>query len=131
MPAKDATTAKSLPPLRRRARRCRVAAVAVFLAGLIGGGLVYGLVPPPRDFSDDPAMAGFNRSTERQLAVLYGKQGQLIDDLNQALKQPGTQALIILGVAMAVAAGCWRCARVLEARATPPDGQGARPQNGQ
>ena len=62
-------------------------------------------------------MVGFRRSEERQMGVLYGKQGQLIEAINDSLKQPGTQALLILGVAVVVAAGCMHLARVVEAEA--------------
>jgi len=62
-------------------------------------------------------MVGFRRSEERQMGQLYGKQGQLIEDFNESLKQPGTQALLLLGAAVVVAAGCFHMARVLEAEA--------------
>ncbi len=62
-------------------------------------------------------MVGFRRSEERQMGILYGKQGQLIEAFHDSLKQPGTQALLILGVAVVVAVGGFHIARVVEAEA--------------
>jgi hypothetical protein len=103
--------------VRRRARRVRISAGVVLLAGLAGAGAVYWLGSRPPDYSADPSMVGFRRSEERQMGMLYGKQGQLIEDFNESLKQPGTQALLILGAAVVVAAGCFHFARVVEAEA--------------
>jgi peptidoglycan/LPS O-acetylase OafA/YrhL len=100
--------------IQRRARRCRITAVIVLLLGIASAGLVYWLESRALDYSDDPAMLGFNRATERQMGLLYGKQGQLIEDLNNSLKQPGTQAILILVVAGIIAAVCFRFARNLE-----------------
>jgi hypothetical protein len=62
-------------------------------------------------------MLGFHRAEERQMAILYGKQGQLMDDLENSLKQPGTQALLIVVAAAVAAAGCFYFARILEEEA--------------
>ena len=40
-------------------------------------------------------MQGFNRAQTRQMGQLYGKQGLLIEQWSDDLKQPGTQAAII------------------------------------
>lgn len=112
--------------IRRRARRCRIAAVVTLIIGLSGAGIVYWLGSRAQDYSDDPSMLGFNRAADRQMAILYGKQGQLIEDLNQSLKQPGTQALIIVIAAAVVAAVCFRFSRVLEWEANDAEQAGAR-----
>lgn len=62
-------------------------------------------------------MVGFNRREERQMGLLYGKQGQFIEDLTHSLKQPGTQAVLIAVAAALVAAGCLHFARILEQEA--------------
>jgi hypothetical protein len=98
---------------RRRVRRYRLAGGLCVLLGLIGAGVVYWLGSRAADLSDDPAMVGFNRAEQRQLGILYGSQGALIEDLTNSLKQPGTQALIILAAAGAIAAGCFYFARIL------------------
>jgi hypothetical protein len=106
-----------LAAARRRGRRYRLGANAILVLGLGGAALVYCLGSRPPDFSDDPAMVGFNRAADRQMSVLYGKQGQLIEDLNDSLKQPGTQALLIVAVAVVAAIGCFQFARLVEAEA--------------
>ena len=48
------------------------------------------------------------------MGLLYGKQGQLVDDLGNSLKQPGTQAVLVAIVAAVVALGCFQYSRMLE-----------------
>ena len=59
-------------------------------------------------------MLGFNRREERQMGLLYGKMGTLIEDWTDDLKQPGTQAVFILGFSALVAGGCFYFARLLQ-----------------
>jgi len=94
--------------------------MVVLLLGLVSAGAVYWLQPRAPEYSDDPAMLGFNRSAERQLDMLYGKQGELIEDFNNSLKDPGTQAILILIAAAVVAAGFFHFARISEEEAEPP-----------
>ena len=97
----------------RRVWRYRLAGVVVLLLGLVSAGVIYWLGSRAPDFSDDPSMVGFNRSEERQMGILYGKQGQLIEDLKNSLKQPGTQAMLTIAAAAVVAAGCFYFASLL------------------
>jgi len=111
----------------RRARTCRRAAVVALALGVLGAGLVYWLEAPPPDYSDNPEMIGFDRAADRQMSQMYGRQGQVIEAFDDALKQPGTQAVFILVAAAAVAAGCFHFARILEWEAQPPpDDPGSR-----
>ena len=100
--------------IRRRARRCRITGVIILLLGIGGAGVVYWLGAHAMDYSDDPAMVGFDRAEERQLAILYGKQGQFIEDLENSLKRPGTQAFLAAAAAAVIAIGCFYFARILE-----------------
>ena len=43
-------------------------------------------------------MAGYDKPVERQMGILYGKQGEFIEDWTNDLKRPGTQAIIIISV---------------------------------
>jgi hypothetical protein len=95
--------------------------IILLVLGLGSAGMVYWLESRAPDHSDDPAMVGFNRSEERQMGILYGKQGELIEDLTNSLKQPGTQAWLIALAAGIVAAGCFYFARILEAEAKAAD----------
>ena len=99
---------------RQRARRYRIAALVVLAAGILAAGVVYWRSVRAPDYSDDPSMVGFNRATDRQMGLLYGKQGQLIEDLNNSLQEPGTQAIIILAAAAIVAGACAKFARIVE-----------------
>ena len=99
---------------RRRARRLRLIGSLVLLLGLGGAGAVYWLGTRGPELSDDPAMLGYHRAADRQMAILYGKQGRLIEDFSDALKQPGTQAGLIGIVTVVIGAGCFYFARLLD-----------------
>lgn len=115
---------------RRRARRYRIAAMVIFLGGALSAGILYWMRPGAPDFSDNPAMLGFNRAEQHQMGVLYGKQGQLIEDLTDSLKQPGTQAILMIVVAAIVAGGCVFFARLLEDEATTEAADSTPPADG-
>jgi hypothetical protein len=66
----------------------------------------------PLDVPDDLSMAGYDRAHTRQMEILYGKQGRLIEEWSNDLKQPGTQAVIIATVSIIVAAACFYFARL-------------------
>jgi len=57
-------------------------------------------------------MVGFDKSEQRQMGILYGKQGELIENWTNDLKQPGTQAGIIAAAAMLITFGCFYFARL-------------------
>jgi hypothetical protein len=99
---------------RRRPRQLRLAGVIVLLLGICGAGVVYWRGTRTPDLSDDPSMIGYNRAEERQMGVLYGKQGELIEDFSNDLKQPGTQAEIVIAAAVVIASGCFYFARLLD-----------------
>ena len=80
--------------------------------GIVGAGIVYWLGTRSPDVSDDLSMTGYDRPAERQMEILYGKQGELIEDWSNDLKQPGTQAVIIIVVSGIIAAACFYFARL-------------------
>ena len=82
------------------------------LVGIVGAGIVYWLGTRSPDVSDDLSMAGYNKPAERQMEILYGKQGELIEDWSNDLKQPGTQAIIIIVATVLIASGCFYFARL-------------------
>jgi hypothetical protein len=86
--------------------------VIVLVAGIIGAGVVYWLGTRETDVSGDLSMVGFDKAEQRQMGVLYGKQGELIEDWTNDLKQPGTQALIIAAAAVLIASTCFYFARL-------------------
>ena len=88
--------------------------MVILLLGFVSAAVVYWLGTRGPDYSDDPSMLGFNRAQERQMGVLYGKQGQLVEDFTNTLKEPGTQAILIVIAAALIGAGCFFFARMVE-----------------
>lgn len=113
MPENDKTSAPA-KSFRQRARRLRMIGIIVLVLGIGGAGALYWLRTRSPDLSDDLSMAGFNRAETRQMGQLYGKQGLLIEQWSDDLKQPGTQAAIIAGFSVLVFAGCFYFARLLD-----------------
>jgi hypothetical protein len=101
-------------PFKRRSRRLRMTGIVVLALGIAGAGVLYWLRTRSPDVSDDLSMVGFNRAEQRQMGQLYGKQGQLIEQWSDDLKQPGTQAILIAGFSVVVFAGCFYFARLLD-----------------
>jgi len=99
---------------KRRARRLRTIGLIVLVLGLGGAGLVYWLGTRSPDVMDDLSMVGFNKAQTRQMGMLYGKMGPVIEGWFDDLKRPGTQATIIAVVSTLIAAGCFYFARLLD-----------------
>lgn len=87
---------------------------AVLVLGLVVAGLVYWHGTRSKDLSDDPAMTAYNKAEARDMGMLYGNEGVLMDDCFKALKQPGTQAILIIAGSVVVAAGCFLLVRFPE-----------------
>jgi hypothetical protein len=88
--------------------------VFVLVLGIGGAAILYWLRTRSPDFSNDLSMVGYNRAETRQMGRLYGKSGLLIEEWSEDLKQPGTQATIIVLVSTLIAAGCLYFARLLD-----------------
>jgi hypothetical protein len=88
--------------------------VIVLALGIGGAGILYWPGTRSPDLSDELSMQGFNRAEKRQMGQLYGKSGLLIDQWSDDLKQPGTQAALVAGFSIAVFAGCFYFARLLD-----------------
>jgi len=88
--------------------------IIVLVLGLGSAGLVYWLGTRSPDVSDDLSMLGYNKAQTRQMGMLYGKMGPVIEAWFDDLKQPGTQAEIIVAVSILIAAGCFYFARLLD-----------------
>jgi flagellar basal body-associated protein FliL len=101
------------PPSSKRSARLRIIGIVVLVLGLGGAGLVYWLGTRSPDVSDDLSMLGYNKAQTRQMGMLYGKMGPVIEEWFDDLKQPGTQAEIIVVVSILIAAGCFYFARLL------------------
>ena len=100
--------------LSKQSARLRIIGVIVLLLGIGSACIVYWIGIRSADLSDDPSMARDNIAASRQMGILYGKMGLLIEDWSDELKRPGTQAIIIVGAATLVALGCFYFARLLD-----------------
>jgi flagellar basal body-associated protein FliL len=111
MTVNDEKTSPDSSP--KRAARLRTIGVIVLVLGLGSAGLVYWLGTRSPDVMDDLSMVGYNKAQTRQMGMLYGKMGPVIEEWFDDLKQPGTQAKIIVVVSTLIAAGCFYFARLL------------------
>ena len=93
--------------------RLRIVGAIVLALGITAAGIVY-CIGTRGSHSDDLDMIGYKRSESRQMGVLFGQSGVIIDDLLDDLKRPGTQAAIIAGISVLVACGCFYLARPVE-----------------
>jgi len=97
----------------KRVARLRMIGIVVLVLGLGGAGLIYWLGTRSPDVMDDLSMVGYNKAQTRQMGMLYGKMGPVIEEWFDDLKQPGTQAEIIVVASTLIAAGCFYFARLL------------------
>jgi hypothetical protein len=105
--------------------RLRIIAAVVLLLGIVGAEVIY-LRGRSADGSDDASMLGYDKAQARQVGTLYGQQGVIVQEWSDDLKQPGTQAGIVVGAAALVAGGCFYVARLLENDVDPADSKNAQ-----
>ena len=110
---------------RRRARRFRVAGMLVLLLGLGGAGVVYWRGTRAGEAPVDDSLIGYSKIETRQMEIMYGKQGLLLEDLKEDLRQPGNQAFLLAAAAAALAGGCFYLARLWAEDGGPEGGTGA------
>jgi len=112
------------PPSPERSRklsaRLKWTGRVILALGIVSAGFVYWIGSRQDDLSNDPSMLGFNRAEQRQMDELYGNSGLLMDEWLDDLKQPGTQAVLILVSSGLIAAGCFYFARLLVLDDEPP-----------
>ncbi len=100
-------------------------AVIVSLLGIAGVILVYWLGARPSDLPDELTIS-YSKSQSFQMEKLYGKQGLLMANLYDELKQPDTQALIIVVASALVVGGCLYFARLLDSEHDRQSGDSAK-----
>ena len=98
----------------KRGARLRMIGIIVLVLGIGSAGVVYWMGTRSPDLSDDLSMVGYNKAKKRQMGMLYGKMGPVIEHWLDDLKQPGTQAEIIVVASILIAAGCFYFARLLD-----------------
>jgi len=71
-------------------------------------------------------MMGNEKAQLRKEEIIFGKPSLLIDSWSQDLKQPGTQALIIIVTAALAAGACFFLAHLLRHADEPTDSPAGR-----
>lgn len=95
---------RDVPPAPvRRAHRLRTAACLVYWHGT-----------RTAESADDFTLGSDAKIVDRQIQESFGRQGQIIADLTDDLKQPGNQAFLIVLATGLLAAGCWYLASLSE-----------------
>ena len=105
MPDSIPEPSHDLAELNREKARLRLAGIIILCVGLISAGLLYWLRTENSNL--DQYREAQARVESRQMQLLYGKSGGLTEDLTNALKRPGPQALLIVSVSGILAAGCF------------------------
>lgn len=100
---------------KRRVKRLKLVGIIILVLGLAVAGLVYWIGSRPQDLSDDPQMLGNEKAEKQQEEIVLGQYGVVID----ALKQPGTQAVIIIAVSALAGSTCLYFAHLLAHRDDP------------
>ena len=101
--------------LNREKARLRLVGVIALAVGIIAAGLVYWLGTRAENAGVDQYRDAMNHSESRQMQLLYGTSGGIVEDILNGLKHPGNQALLILAIGGIIAAGCFYLGRpVLE-----------------
>ena len=98
----------------RRSAQLRMIGIVVLVLGLGSAGVVYWLGTRSPDVMDDISMLGYNKAQTRQMGMLYGKMGLLIENWTNDLKRPDTQAILITTTSILITLGCFYFARLLE-----------------
>jgi flagellar basal body-associated protein FliL len=104
-------TEPNLASLNREKSRLRKIGLVVLLLGLAVAGLVYWLGNRSNNNGLEEFQQATTRAETRQMEMLYGTSGGLMEDFVNALKRPGNQAMAILGVTVFIAAGCFYLSR--------------------
>ena len=114
-----------------RGRRLKIIGVVLWLSGLGSAGLVYWHGTRAAGLMDDPAMLGYNRSAHRQMGLMFGGMGSMIDDVTDDLKQPGNQAFLIVAASTILAAGCFYFSQPLMPSSPTPGDRPADSEGGE
>jgi hypothetical protein len=99
--------------LQREKARLRLIGLVVLVAGLSIAGLVYRRGTRSEDARVEQYEQAQARAESRQMQMLYGTSGGLMEDFLNALKRPGNQAMIIAAITGLIAGGCFYLGRPL------------------
>ncbi len=99
--------------MHREKARLRLIGLVILVVGLVAAGIVYWR----GNRAEDARLAEYEqsqaRAESRQMQMLYGTSGGLLQDFLDALKQPGNQALTVAGITVVISAACFYLGRPL------------------
>ena len=95
---------------REKARLKKVGAL-ILLLGFASAGMLYWIRTRPEDPALEQYRQDESRAVSRQMQMLYGTSGNVMQDFVTALKRPGTQAIIIIIVTVLISGVCFYLAR--------------------
>jgi hypothetical protein len=98
----------------RRGRKLRVAAGLILVLGIGAADVIYWRGTRSTGLPDDPSLLGYDKVQARQLGTLYGQQGVLTQEWADDLKQPRTQAIIIVVISALAATACFYVAGLMD-----------------
>lgn len=99
--------------LHREKARLRLIGIFILVLGVSIAGLVYWHGTRAQDARVEQYEQAQTRAETRQMQMLYGTSGGLMEDFLTALKRPGNQALLIIAISSLVAGGCFYLSRPL------------------
>jgi len=99
--------------LNREKARLRLIGLVALAIGIVTAGLVYWLGIRTDNAGVDQYQDAVAHSESRQMQLLYGTSGGIVDDLMNALKKPRNLALLVLAIGGIIAAGCFYLGRPL------------------
>ena len=102
-----------LPGFKRR-RRLRFIGAALLVLGIATAGLVYRHGMRYAAVMHDPSMLAFYKAETRQMGEFYGQMGLVFERFIQDLREPGTQARLIVAASMLACAVCFYVASGME-----------------
>jgi hypothetical protein len=97
--------------LHREKARLRLMGIIILVVGLSSAGLVYWHGTRAEDFRLEQYEEAQARAESRQMQLLYGTSGGVMQDFLNALKLPGNQALAISAVTVLIAGACFYLGR--------------------
>lgn len=97
--------------MQREKARLKKVGVIILLLGLVSAGLLYWIRARPEDPALEQYRQDQSRAVSRQMQMLYGTSGNVMEDFVTALKRPGIQAIIIIVVTAVISGACFYLAR--------------------
>jgi uncharacterized protein YjeT (DUF2065 family) len=91
-------------------QRLRRAGTIVLAIGLLSAGALYWLETRNQQPGIEDLIPGYSRNASRQMGIFYGHAGELMWEWRQWFARPENQACLVAGLAIVIAAICYRVA---------------------